>query len=105
MHESIYDEMCNELTQLAEAAIVGDGSKQDTQTGPLQNRMKYEKVKGFLEDARKNGTIVAGGEVMDRLGFFIRPMIVRDITEGSRLVDEEQFGPLLPVLKYASTTR
>jgi acyl-CoA reductase-like NAD-dependent aldehyde dehydrogenase len=103
VHESIYDEMCNELAQLAEAAIVDDGSKQGTQLGPLQNRMQYEKVKGFLEDARKNGTIVAGGEVMDRPGFFIRPTIVRDITEGSRLVDEEQFGPVLPVLKYAST--
>jgi acyl-CoA reductase-like NAD-dependent aldehyde dehydrogenase len=65
--------------------------------------MQYEKVKVFLEDAKRNGNIIAGGEVIDRPGFFIRPTIVRDITEGSRLVDEEQFGPVLPVLKYAST--
>jgi acyl-CoA reductase-like NAD-dependent aldehyde dehydrogenase len=103
VHESIYDEMCAELAQLADAAIVDDGLKQGTQLGPLQNRMQYEKVKAFLEDAKKNGNIVAGGEVIDRPGFFIRPTIVRDITEGSRLVDEEQFGPVLPVLKYAST--
>jgi acyl-CoA reductase-like NAD-dependent aldehyde dehydrogenase len=103
VHESIYDEMCNELAQLADAAIVDDGSKQGTQLGPLQNRMQYDKVKAFLEDAKKNGNIVAGGDVMDRPGYFIRPTIVRDITEGSRLVDEEQFGPILPVLKYAST--
>jgi acyl-CoA reductase-like NAD-dependent aldehyde dehydrogenase len=103
VHESIYDEMCNELAQLADAAIVDDGLKQGTQLGPLQNRMQYEKVKAFLEDAKKNGNIVAGGEVIDRPGFFIRPTIVRDISEGSRLVDEEQFGPVLPVLKYAST--
>jgi acyl-CoA reductase-like NAD-dependent aldehyde dehydrogenase len=103
VHESIYDSMCNELAQLADAAIVDDGSKQGTQLGPLQNRMQYEKVKVFLEDAKKNGKIVAGGDVIDRPGFFIRPTIVRDITEGSRLVDEEQFGPVLPVLKYAST--
>ena len=103
VHESIYDAMCNELAQLADAAIVDDGSKQGTQLGPLQNRMQYEKVKGFLEDARKNGNIIAGGDVIDRPGFFIRPTIVRDIAEGSRLVDEEQFGPVLPVLKYAST--
>nr|WP_294505012.1 aldehyde dehydrogenase family protein [uncultured Rhodopila sp.] len=103
VHESIYDALCNELAQLADAAIVDDGSKQGTQLGPLQNRMQYEKVKGFLEDARKHGTIIAGGDVIDRPGFFIRPTIVRDITEGSRLVDEEQFGPVLPVLKYSST--
>ncbi len=103
VHESIYDSLCNELAQLADAAIVDDGSKQGTQLGPLQNRMQYEKVKGFLDDARKNGTIIAGGDIIDRPGFFVRPTIVRDITEGSRLVDEEQFGPVLPVLKYAST--
>jgi acyl-CoA reductase-like NAD-dependent aldehyde dehydrogenase len=103
VHESIYDEMCSELAQLADAAIVDDGSKQGTQLGPLQNRMQYDKVKAFLENAKKHGNIIAGGEVMDRPGYFIRPTIVRDITEGSRLVDEEQFGPILPVLKYAST--
>lgn len=103
VHESIYDEMCNELVQLAEAAVVDDGLKQGTQLGPLQNKMQYEKVKGFLDDARKNGKVVAGGEVMDRPGYFIRPTIVRDIAEGSRLVDEEQFGPVLPILKYSDT--
>lgn len=103
VHESIYDEMCHELVQLAEAAVVDDGLKQGTQLGPLQNKMQYEKVKGFLDDARKNGKVVAGGEVMDRPGYFIRPTIVRDISEGSRLVDEEQFGPVLPVLKYSDT--
>jgi acyl-CoA reductase-like NAD-dependent aldehyde dehydrogenase len=103
VHESIYDEMCAELALLADAAIVDDGLKQGTTLGPLQNRMQYEKVKGFLDDAKKNGKIVAGGEVIDRPGFFIRPTIVRDISEGSRLVDEEQFGPVLPVLKYSNT--
>jgi acyl-CoA reductase-like NAD-dependent aldehyde dehydrogenase len=103
VHESIYDEMCDKLAKLAEAAIVDDGLKQGTTLGPLQNKMQYEKVKGFLDDARKNGKIVAGGEVMDRPGYFIRPTIVRDISEGSRLVDEEQFGPVLPVLKYTDT--
>jgi acyl-CoA reductase-like NAD-dependent aldehyde dehydrogenase len=97
--------MCTELAQLADEAIVDDGLKQGAQLGPLQNRVQYDKVKAFLDDAKKNGNIVAGGEVMDRPGFFIRPTIVRDITEGSRLVDEEQFGPVLPVLKYASSDK
>jgi len=54
-----------------------------------------------LEDARKNGNVIAGGSAMDRPGYFIEPTIVRDIKEGSRLVDEEQFGPVLPVIKYS----
>jgi len=101
VHESIYDAMCDELAKLANEAVVDDGLKQGAQVGPLQNRMQYEKVKGFLEDARKDGRIIAGGEVPDRPGFFIRPTIVRDIADGSRVVDEEQFGPILPVIKYS----
>lgn len=101
VHESIYDAMCDELAKLANEAVVDDGLKQGAQIGPLQNRMQYEKVKGFLEDARKDGRIIAGGEVPDRPGFFIRPTIVRDIADGSRVVDEEQFGPILPVIKYS----
>ena len=101
VHESVYDTMCEELAELANAAVVDDGLKQGTKLGPLQNKMQYEKVKGYLEDARANGQIVAGGEVPDRPGYFIRPTIVRDIAEGTRLVDEEQFGPVLPVMKFS----
>jgi acyl-CoA reductase-like NAD-dependent aldehyde dehydrogenase len=100
-HESIYDELCSELAKLADAAIVDDGLKQGSQIGPLQNKMQYEKVKGFLEDARANGNIIAGGVVEDRPGYFIRPTIVRDISDGTKIVDEEQFGPILPVIKFS----
>ncbi|MDE2412144.1 MAG: aldehyde dehydrogenase family protein [Sphingomonadales bacterium] len=100
-HESIYDELCSELAKLADAAVVDDGLKQGAQIGPLQNKMQYEKVKGFLEDARANGNIIAGGVVEDRPGYFIRPTIVRDVTDGTKIVDEEQFGPILPVIKFS----
>ena len=98
---SVYDEICNELVAIAKNTVVDDGSKQGTKLGPLQNKMQYEKVKAFLDDARKNGNVIAGGSAMDRPGYFIEPTIVRDIQEGSKLVDEEQFGPVLPVIKYS----
>jgi acyl-CoA reductase-like NAD-dependent aldehyde dehydrogenase len=101
VHESIYDAMCEELAALADQAVIGDGLQQGVQIGPLQNKMQYEKVKEILEDTRKHGRIIAGGEVPDQPGYFIRPTIVRDISDGARLVDEEQFGPLLPVIKYS----
>lgn len=100
VHDSIYDEMCDELANIANSTIVGDGLEQGTQLGPLQNKMQYDKVWDLIEDARKSGKIVAGGEKMDGKGYFIRPTIVRDIEDGSRLVDEEQFGPVLPVIRY-----
>lgn len=99
-HEAIYDALCDELARIASAAVVDDGMQQGAQCGPLQNKMQYEKVKEYLADAKANGTIIAGGEAMDRPGYFIRPTIVRDVENGTRIVDEEQFGPILPVVKY-----
>jgi acyl-CoA reductase-like NAD-dependent aldehyde dehydrogenase len=101
VHESIYDAMCDELAALADAAVVGDGLEQGTQLGPLQNKMQYDKVRDLIEDSRQHGNIIAGGTTPDRPGYFIRPTIVRDITDGARLVDEEQFGPVLPVIKFS----
>lgn len=99
--DALYDEMCDELGRLAREAIVDDGLKQGTQYGPVQNAAQYEKVKSFLEDARENGTIIAGGEALDRPGYFIAPTIVKDMPDNARLVREEQFGPVLPVLRYS----
>jgi acyl-CoA reductase-like NAD-dependent aldehyde dehydrogenase len=101
VHDAIYDAMCAELAILADAAVVGDGFEQGTTHGPLQNKAQLDKVLDLLEDARKHGTVIAGGTRPDRPGYFLRPTIVRDIAEGTRLVDEEQFGPVLPVIRFA----
>ncbi|MCO4888275.1 aldehyde dehydrogenase family protein [Cupriavidus sp. WGtm5] len=100
IHSSIYDELCAELVSLATGVTVGDGSHSGTTMGPLQNRAQYEKVKGILADAATKGRIVTGGQIDDSEGYFIRPTIVADIEEGARLVDEEQFGPVLPLIRY-----
>jgi acyl-CoA reductase-like NAD-dependent aldehyde dehydrogenase len=101
VHDSIHDAICEELGRLARETVVGDGLEQGTQMGPIQNQAQLEKVKGFLEDARQNGKIVAGGGVVEREGYFVQPTIVRDIPDDARLVREEQFGPVLPVLRYS----
>ncbi len=101
VHASIYDTMCDELAHLADSAIVDDGSKQDTQIGPIQNRTQFEKVKEFVECARRDGKIIAGGRVIERGGYYMCPTIVRDVTDGHRIVDEEQFGPILPVISFS----
>jgi acyl-CoA reductase-like NAD-dependent aldehyde dehydrogenase len=98
--DALYEAMCAELTALAGATVVGDGLDATTEMGPLQNKVQYEKVKEFLDDARLHGKVIAGGKALDRDGYFIAPTIVRDISDDARLVREEQFGPVLPVLKY-----
>src|SRR5258708_35443609 len=102
VHDSIYDAVCDELGKLARETVVGDGLEQGTQMGPIQNKAQFERVKGFLEDARRSGTIVAGGGALEREGYFVQPTIVRDLPDNARLVREEQFGPVLPVLRYSN---
>ncbi|NKJ44103.1 aldehyde dehydrogenase family protein [Novosphingobium sp. SG720] len=100
VHADIYDAMAAELARLAQEAVVGDGLEQGTQIGPIQNAMQFDKIKGFLDSARADGVIIAGGAAMERAGYFIAPTIVRDVTDGMKIVDEEQFGPILPLVKF-----
>ena len=100
-HERVYDALCEALAAEARSAVVGSGLDPATQLGPIQNREQYEKVRDLLADVKREGArILAGGEVLDTDGYFIPPTIVADIDEHSRLVREEQFGPIVPVLKF-----
>ena len=101
VQDAIYDAMCDALGALAEATVVGDGAEPDTQMGPVQNAVQYAKIRGLIEQSRRDGTIVAGGGNVESEGFFVRPTIVRDVDAGTRIVDEEQFGPVLPVIRFS----
>jgi acyl-CoA reductase-like NAD-dependent aldehyde dehydrogenase len=101
VHDDIYDEMCGELCKLAESAVVGDGMNPQTQFGPLQNKMQYEKVASLIAETRESSNIAASGKIPAGSGYYIPFTIVRDIQEGARLVDEEQFGPVLPIIRYS----
>jgi acyl-CoA reductase-like NAD-dependent aldehyde dehydrogenase len=104
VHESIYDAVCAELAKIASGAgaLVGNGLSDGVQFGPVQNRMQYEKVKAIVEDARTQGKVIGGGDPHPGPGFFIRPTVVSGLPDSARLVCEEQFGPVMPVLKYSS---
>lgn len=96
--------MLNEVARLlgeqADQAKLGDGLDPAHQIGPLQNRTQFEKVLALIEETRSEGTLVTGGKVLLGGGYFITPAIVRDLRDDARLVREEQFGPVLPVLPY-----
>ncbi|MFL9839603.1 aldehyde dehydrogenase family protein [Sphingomonas sp. ST-64] len=97
---AFYDEFCDELARLAREMVVDDGANQGAQIGPVQNRQQFEKVAALIAESGADGTVIAGGAPLDRPGYFIPPTIVRDIADDAALVREEQFGPVLPVLKY-----
>jgi acyl-CoA reductase-like NAD-dependent aldehyde dehydrogenase len=99
--ESIYKPLVEELAVLARDVKVGNGLEDGTQIGPLNNRPQFERVTELVEDARKHGAhVVTGGGPVGNGGYFYAPTIVADVADGTRLVDEEQFGPALPVIPY-----
>ena len=101
VHHSVYEEMCSALKDQADKAIIGDGFKQGINFGPLQNKKQYEKVINLIKEAKEKGKVISGGEFSENPGFFIPITIIRDIEDGISLVDEEQFGPVLPIIKYS----
>jgi acyl-CoA reductase-like NAD-dependent aldehyde dehydrogenase len=101
-HEKIYAALCAALAAEARAAVLGDGLDPATQLGPIQNRMQYDRLVDLITDTRASGaSILAGGDIPDGPGNFIPPMVAADLPDTARLVREEQFGPLIPVLKFS----
>jgi acyl-CoA reductase-like NAD-dependent aldehyde dehydrogenase len=101
VHERIAEELVEALADIARSIKVGDGMEPDTQLGPINNRPQYERVIGLVEDAKNAGaTIVTGGSPIPGDGYFYPPTLVTGVGAGTRLVDEEQFGPVLPIMRY-----
>lgn len=101
-HEDVYDELCEVLTEEARNAPYGDGLDPKNKLGPLQNKMQFDKVVELFEVTKRSGArILVGGNVPNRPGYFLPPTYVTDIADDSRLVTEEQFGPIVPILKFS----
>ena len=97
---ALLNELASALAKRASRAVLGDGLDPATTMGPLQNRMQFDKVLGFIKSARQDGgTFITGGAPTGE-GYFIAPAIVTGLPNDSRLVQEEQFGPVLPIQAY-----
>jgi acyl-CoA reductase-like NAD-dependent aldehyde dehydrogenase len=101
VHDSLYDAVCEEIAAIANAMPVGDGANPEIQFGPVQNKVQYAKVLEFVEDAKANGKIIAGGQRHEGKGYFVPLTVVRDVAEGTKIVDDEPFGPVLPIIRYS----
>ncbi len=99
--EALYDDVVEGLAAQARAVKVGEGTEEGVKLGPINNEPQYERVKELVADALAHGaTAVTGGRAMDRAGYFFEPTILAGLSDGTRIVDEEQFGPALPVVAY-----
>jgi acyl-CoA reductase-like NAD-dependent aldehyde dehydrogenase len=106
IHEDVYDAVRDALVAYARTIKVGDGADPETQLGPIQNVPQFDKVKEFFDDSRAEGhTFALGGEIDESApGWFVPVTLVDNPPEDSRLVVEEPFGPILPLLKWRDET-
>lgn len=100
VQESIYDDFCNALGEIATNAAVGHGLDEGSRIGPVQNAKQFAAAKDALAQAAADGTIVAGGNALEGAGYFIEPTVVRDIADDSPVVREETFAPIRSVLRF-----
>ncbi|MFO1264884.1 MAG: aldehyde dehydrogenase family protein [Rhodoferax sp.] len=99
--DALHDAVVAELKALALAMPMGNGMEPGVAMGPIQNRMQYDKVAALVQQARAEGaTIVCGGEPLPGPGLFYPLTLVTNIDDGAALVDQEQFGPVLPIIRY-----
>jgi acyl-CoA reductase-like NAD-dependent aldehyde dehydrogenase len=97
----MYDALCAALVGEAGKARLGDGMDPATTLGPIQNRRQYERVCELREDARQHHGALAEGQPRPAgNGYFVAPTVVTGLDESNRLVAEEQFGPVFPVMRF-----
>jgi acyl-CoA reductase-like NAD-dependent aldehyde dehydrogenase len=99
--DALYDDVCEALADIANKVIVGDGRCPGVEMGPVQNRAQFQRIEALVAEARAGGAkVICGGAPLAGKGYFYPPTLVRDIADDAALVAEEQFGPVLPLLRY-----
>jgi acyl-CoA reductase-like NAD-dependent aldehyde dehydrogenase len=96
-----YDEVVAALAEVARSVTVGHGMDPAVDLGPLNNMPQLDIVTRLVSEAVQSGArVVTGGKRLDRPGYFFEPTIIADARAGLGIVEQEQFGPALPVVRY-----
>jgi acyl-CoA reductase-like NAD-dependent aldehyde dehydrogenase len=101
VHNSIYEATCDALLEVSRRVKMGDGMDTSNVLGPIQNERQFKRVVELVDEARAAGARILTGGAPTGQRFFYPVTLVADVEEGMRLVDEEQFGPVLPIIRYA----
>ena len=102
VHDAIYDAFAQAFAAAAKAAPMGPGTQEGVMLGPVQNRPQYERVRELIAATHAAGhRFLAGGEVPDGPGYFIPPTVVDNPPDDARVVVEEPFGPIVPLLRFS----
>ena len=102
VHEKHYDRFVEGFTDFASNLPVGDGMDQNTKMGPLAHDRRIDAIEGFVSDAvSKGANILTGGERKGNKGYFFEPTVITDVPMDSRIMNEEPFGPVAPIMPFS----
>jgi succinate-semialdehyde dehydrogenase/glutarate-semialdehyde dehydrogenase len=103
VHESVHARFVDAFVKSVNALKVGDGMQSDTRMGPLANSRRVEAMQMFVDDATSKGAKVrAGGKRIGTNGYFFEPTVLTDVAPASRIMSEEPFGPIAPIVPFAT---
>lgn len=101
VHERVYSQLVAALTEIARSVRVGDGLEPASELGPVSTAPQLQRVEELVAEAKAaGGRVCVGGARTGSRGYFFAPTLFEDVPDQARLVSEEQFGPVLPLIPY-----
>ena len=101
VHENLFDRFTDRFVAVAQGLTLGNGLDEGVTMGPLANSRRIEAMDGFVADARDRGaTIRTGGARRGNHGNFFEPTVITDLGDDARLMTEEPFGPVAPIVPF-----
>ena len=101
VHRDDLNRTAEALVEFSKNIPMGDGMDDSSLLGPLQNERQFNRVVELVEDAKvAGGKVLTGGAPTGGSNFFYPVTFMTNVSDGVRLVDEEQFGPVLPIIAY-----
>jgi succinate-semialdehyde dehydrogenase/glutarate-semialdehyde dehydrogenase len=103
VQEPVYKKFLTRFTEYAKAIKLGDGLDKDVTMGPMANARRIDAMDTFVNDAKgRGGNIVTGGSRHGNQGFFYQPTVVTDVPDDAKVMTEEPFGPIAPIVIFKS---
>lgn len=99
IHQDVYDQVLELVTEQARNLTIGDVSQAGTFTGPVIDGPAMDKILEYIEIGKQEGRLVLGGVRGSEEGFFVQPTIFADVKPDARIMQEEIFGPVLAICK------
>ncbi len=101
VQENVYKKFLNRFTEYTNNIKVGDGLENGITMGPMANSRRIDSMEGFVADAKsRGGKIVTGGKRRGNQGYFYEPTVITDVPDDSKIMTQEPFGPLAPIVTF-----